>query len=259
MGRDPHRDQPVSLVTFCASILRRFPGWDISRAHCSYSQVIGLLGYRVWKQQAFLQQVRTSRLDPVELKRMLDGGQSPYIDLTCVIHSTTCQIPGATGRDPALTRDPDAAQRGRSARPRRDPVLHLSQRGHRCPDVIELRQNGIYRVRPLLGGADRWKKLGYPLETPTRNSRQASPDSAVRKHSGFPPLRCHRTARHFHSGGCNRVRYAREQNSCQGGEFAQRIEDNFGQDPQCARAGDGVPDVGSRGEKSQRWASVHRA
>jgi membrane protein DedA with SNARE-associated domain len=41
--------------------------------------VIGLLGYRVWKQQAFLQQVRTSRLDPAELKRMLDGGQSPYI------------------------------------------------------------------------------------------------------------------------------------------------------------------------------------
>ena len=41
--------------------------------------VIGLLGYRVWKQKAFLQQVRTSRMDPAELKRMLDGGQNPYI------------------------------------------------------------------------------------------------------------------------------------------------------------------------------------
>ena len=31
--------------------------------------VAGLLGYRIWKQQAFLKQVRTSRLDPVESLR----------------------------------------------------------------------------------------------------------------------------------------------------------------------------------------------
>src|SRR5580698_4398360 len=37
--------------------------------------VLGLLAYRVWKQQAFLKQVRTARLEPEELKRMIDSGK----------------------------------------------------------------------------------------------------------------------------------------------------------------------------------------
>ena len=30
--------------------------------------------------------------------------------------------------------------------------------------ALTLRKNGIYRVRPLRGGFDEWKRLGYPLE-----------------------------------------------------------------------------------------------
>jgi 3-mercaptopyruvate sulfurtransferase SseA len=29
---------------------------------------------------------------------------------------------------------------------------------------MRLRQEGIHRVRPLRGGFDQWKKLGFPLE-----------------------------------------------------------------------------------------------
>ncbi len=126
--------------------------------------VIGLLGYRVWKQQAFLQQVRTSRLDPVELKRMLDGGQSPYIiDLRhplrlpagprCYRARSGYSLETMMLRSEEVPRD-------------RDVILYCT-----CPSeataakmAMKLRQNGIYRVRPLLGGFDQWKKLGYPLE-----------------------------------------------------------------------------------------------
>ena len=32
---------------------------------------------------------------------------------------------------------------------------------------IQLRTMGISRIRPLLGGLDEWKRLGYPLEDAT--------------------------------------------------------------------------------------------
>jgi rhodanese-related sulfurtransferase len=48
----------------------------------------------------------------------------------------------------------------------RDVILYCT-----CPSeataakmAMKLRQNGIYRVRPLLGGFDQWKKLGFPLQ-----------------------------------------------------------------------------------------------
>jgi len=68
---------------FFGDVLRVHPGALSWMGHFAGAlfvlAVAGLLGYRIFKQQAFLKQVRTSRLDPVELKRMLDGGQNPYI------------------------------------------------------------------------------------------------------------------------------------------------------------------------------------
>jgi rhodanese-related sulfurtransferase len=48
----------------------------------------------------------------------------------------------------------------------RDVILYCT-----CPSeataaktAMKLRQAGIHRVRPLRGGFDEWKKLGFPLE-----------------------------------------------------------------------------------------------
>ena len=126
--------------------------------------VVGLLGYRIWKQQAFLKMVKTSRLDPVELKRMLDGGQSPFIvDLRHPLD----YLPDPRVLPGAIRFSPETLMERSGEIPRdRDVILYCT-----CPSeataakmAMKLRQNGIYRVRPLLGGFDQWKKLGFPLE-----------------------------------------------------------------------------------------------
>ena len=151
---------------FFGDVLRVHPGALSWMGHFAgvffVLAIAGLLGYRVWKQQSFLKQVRTSRLDPVELKRMLDGGQNPYIvDLRHPLD----YLPDPTGAargDPAFTRDPDAAQPRRS-RSDRDVILYCT-----CPSeataakmAMKLRQNGIYRVRPLLGGLRPMEEAGF--------------------------------------------------------------------------------------------------
>src|SRR5271170_1851442 len=68
---------------FFGDVLTRNPGALAWVAHFSATlfvlAVLGLLAYRIWKQQAFLKQVRTARLEPEELKRMLDSGNPVFI------------------------------------------------------------------------------------------------------------------------------------------------------------------------------------
>jgi rhodanese-related sulfurtransferase len=159
----------VTLIgRFFGDVLRKNPGALSWMGHFAGAlfllAVVGLLGYRIWKQQAFLKQVRTSRLDPIELKRMLDGGQNPYIvDLRHPLD----YLPDPRVLPGAVRLSPETLMQRSGEIPRdRDVILYCT-----CPSeataakmAMKLRQNGIYRVRPLLGGFDQWKKLGYPLE-----------------------------------------------------------------------------------------------
>src|ERR1700753_265795 len=65
---------------FFGDVLRKHPGALSWMGHFAGAlfvlAIAGLLGYRIWKQQAFLKQVRTSRLDPIELKRLRDRGEN---------------------------------------------------------------------------------------------------------------------------------------------------------------------------------------
>ena len=153
----------VSLAMFCASILGRFPGWNISRARCSCSPSSACWAIGCGSSRPFCKQVRTSRLDPVELKRMLDGGQSPYIvDLRHPLD----YLPDPRVLPGAIRLSPETLMQRSGEIPRdRDVILYCT-----CPSeataakmAMKLRQNGIYRVRPLLGGFDQWKKLGLSV------------------------------------------------------------------------------------------------
>ena len=126
--------------------------------------ILALLTYRVWKQQSFLKQVRTARLDPDELKHMLDSGDHVYIvDLRHPLDYLPDPrvLPGAVRLTPdKLVEESDEIPRDR------DIVLYCT-----CPSeataakmAMNLRKLGIYRVRPLKGGFDLWKRKGYPLE-----------------------------------------------------------------------------------------------
>lgn len=124
---------------------------------------VGFLVWRMMQRRAFLRSIRMARLDPGELKQMLDSGQPTFIvDLRHPLDylPDPRTIPGAL----SLTPDKLVEQSDRIPRDR-EIVLFCT-----CPSeataarmALRLRNMGIKRVRPLRGGYEEWKKLGYPL------------------------------------------------------------------------------------------------
>jgi membrane protein DedA with SNARE-associated domain/rhodanese-related sulfurtransferase len=153
---------------FFGDVLKKNPGALAWTAHFSVVlfafAVAALLVYRVWKQQAFLKQVRTARLEPEELKRMIDSGNPVFIvDLRHPLD----YLPDPRVLPGAIRLTPDKLVETHDEIPRdRDIVLYCT-----CPSeataakmAMNLRKLGIYRVRPLRGGFDMWKQKGYPLQ-----------------------------------------------------------------------------------------------
>jgi rhodanese-related sulfurtransferase len=95
---------------------------------------------------------------------MLDAGQKVFIvDLRHPLD----YLPDPRVLPGALRVSPESLMLRSAEIPHdRDIVLYCT-----CPSeataaktAMRLRQVGIHRVRPLHGGFDEWKKLGYPLE-----------------------------------------------------------------------------------------------
>ncbi len=125
--------------------------------------VLGILIFRMTKQRSFLNKIRTLRVEPKELKAMIDRGENPYIvDLRHPLDLLPDPriLPGAVrllpneliARNAEIPRD-------------RDVVLYCT-----CPSeatsakiALTMRRFGVERIRPLRGGFDGWKEQGYPL------------------------------------------------------------------------------------------------
>ncbi len=133
------------------------------------SLVLGLLLWRVWKNRRFLLEMRELRLEPEELKFMLDtaeaqGNTPPFIvDLRHPLDYLPDPrvLPGAVRISPA-----DLVTQSKLLPRDRDVVLYCT-----CPSeetsarvAKQLLKLGIYRVRPLRGGFDGWKEAGLPLQ-----------------------------------------------------------------------------------------------
>lgn len=126
--------------------------------------VAGMIAYRVARQRSFLRKIRTLRIEPEELKAMIDRGEDPFIvDLRHPLDLLPDPriLPGAVrllpneliARNAEIPRD-------------RDVVLYCT-----CPSeatsakiALTMRRFGVERIRPLRGGFDQWKQNGYPLE-----------------------------------------------------------------------------------------------
>ena len=129
--------------------------------------VLGIIGFfiaRVYRRRSFLRKLVESRLEPEELKRQLDAGVPVYIvDLRHPLEL----LPDPFTLPGALHFSPDALAARIHEIPRdRDIVLYCT-----CPSeataaktAMTLHKLGIDRVRPLRGGFDEWKRLGYPLD-----------------------------------------------------------------------------------------------
>lgn len=124
---------------------------------------IGFLVWRMLQRRAFLRSVRMARLEPDELKRMMDDGQPLFIvDLRHPLD----YLPDPRTIPGALTMTPDKLVEQSDRIPRNEEIVLFCT----CPSeataarmAMRLRGMGIHRVRPLRGGFDEWKKLGYPL------------------------------------------------------------------------------------------------
>jgi membrane protein DedA with SNARE-associated domain/rhodanese-related sulfurtransferase len=152
---------------FFGDVLKRNPGALSWTAHF-FAVIFALLfvGFLVWRmlrRRAFLRSVRMARLDPSELKRMIDSGQDVFIvDLRHPLD----YLPDPRTIPGALSLTPDKLVEQSSRIPRDQEVVLFCT----CPSeataakmTLKLRNMGIQRVRPLRGGYDEWKKLGYPL------------------------------------------------------------------------------------------------
>jgi membrane protein DedA with SNARE-associated domain/rhodanese-related sulfurtransferase len=125
--------------------------------------IVGFMVYRVSKQRRFLRKVRNARLEPEELKDMLDRGQQVYIvDLRHPLD----YLPDPRVVPTAIRMTPDKLVERKDEIPLdRDIVLYCT-----CPSdasagkmAITLQKLGIHRVRPLHGGFEGWRDKGFPL------------------------------------------------------------------------------------------------
>jgi rhodanese-related sulfurtransferase len=135
--------------------------------------VLGILAFfvaRLIRRRMVLKQLVSARVEPEELKRQLDAGE-----LVCIVdlrHPLEL-LPDPFTLPGAIHFSPESLAARHLEIPRdRDVVLFCT-----CPSeataaktAMTLHKLGIERVRPLRGGFDEWKRLGFPLD-PVRLAR----------------------------------------------------------------------------------------
>jgi rhodanese-related sulfurtransferase len=153
---------------FFGDLLRRDPSMlDWAGRFSGALLVLGILGFfvgRVVRRRMVIKKLVAARLEPEELKKQLDAGEQVYIvDLRHPLEL----LPDPFTLPGAVHFSPDAlAARHREIPRDRDIVLFCT-----CPSeataaktAMTLHKLGIERVRPLRGGYDEWKRLGFPLD-----------------------------------------------------------------------------------------------
>ena len=126
--------------------------------------VVGFFLIKLYRRRRTLKKLAAARVEPSEVKQLLDEGQPVFIvDLRHPLEllPEPYTLPGA------LHLSPDALAERIHEIPRdRDIVLFCT-----CPSeataaktALTLHKLGVERVRPLRGGFDEWKRLGFPLD-----------------------------------------------------------------------------------------------
>ncbi len=158
----------LAVGRFFGDLLRRNPSLlDWAGRFSGALLLLGILGFflvRVYRRRMVLKKLIAARLEPQELKKQLDAGEQVYIiDLRHPMELVPdpFTLPGAIHFSPD-----DLRARGSEIPRDRDIVLFCS-----CPSeataaktAMALHKLGLERVRPLRGGYDEWKRLGFPLD-----------------------------------------------------------------------------------------------
>lgn len=126
--------------------------------------VLAWVAARIYRRRTLLRQLVRSRLEPEELRSQLDAGEAIYIvDLRHPLEQLTepYTLPGALRFAPD-----ELASRAHEIPRDRDIILYCT-----CPNeetaahtALKLHRLGVERVRPLRGGYEEWKRLGFPMD-----------------------------------------------------------------------------------------------
>lgn len=136
-------------------------GWAGAAAGAAFA---AWLSWKYVDRWRFLRRLRIARITPEELHGRLQAGEDVVVvDLR---EGIELRLDGVKIRG-ALQMAPDELERRHEEIPRdRDVVLYCSCPGETAAAsaALRLRQHGLIRVRPLAGGIEAWRALGYPLE-----------------------------------------------------------------------------------------------
>jgi membrane protein DedA with SNARE-associated domain len=169
-------------------ILRALAGLGAGALVLLAGSVLLYLGYKYFNRQRLLKQLRMARITVDELRQKQMAGEQPVIlDLRSMVELE---------RDPslisgALHMSLEELQRRNQEIPRdRDIILYCS-----CPNevtsarvALQLRQEGVLRVRPLLGGFDAWRKRNYPTELKAGGKQTSIGHAAIPNSMVQPPV-----------------------------------------------------------------------
>jgi membrane protein DedA with SNARE-associated domain/rhodanese-related sulfurtransferase len=134
------------------------------------------LGFKLWRRQMLLRELRMTRITVVELQQKMDAGENPLIfDLRADGGSEELIIPGAVrismddlGKSADIPRD-------------RDIIVYCA-----CPNevsaarvALKLRQKGFTRVRPLKGGIQAWREHSAQIQVQSAAATERADAKAV--------------------------------------------------------------------------------
>jgi membrane protein DedA with SNARE-associated domain/rhodanese-related sulfurtransferase len=133
--------------------------------------VAGYVAYKYWQRQSLIRELRTAKISVVDLDKMLEAGQNPFIlDIRSVLELE---------QDPAIIRGAvhvsmeDLKKRHGEFPRDREIIVYCD-----CPNeessaktALILRRMGFIHVRPLLGGIEAWRKGKYPMGGWTKTTK----------------------------------------------------------------------------------------
>ena len=127
-------------------------------------------GWLLWKwieRRIFVRGLGIARVTPEELHEQLKAGEVVVVDLrsSFEIESGGAKVRGALQMTPRELE----ARHGEIPRDR-EVVLYCGCPGEESAAAMAkmLRERGVSRARPLLGGIEAWRARGYPVETVAR-------------------------------------------------------------------------------------------
>lgn len=187
----------LTTLLLCGRIfgdaLRRNPGLlnEVGRFSGALlaAGIVGFFLIRLWRRHRTLRRLAATRMEPEDLKIQLDSGSLVFIvDLRHPLELVEAPytLPGAH-----LYASDAVRQWAKNVPADLDVVVFCS-----CPGEItaakialELQKYGIERVRPLKGGYDLWKSLGFPVAGVAGISPALPNQSELIQLGPAPPLR----------------------------------------------------------------------